>query len=127
MLLCIATLGLSTSCSKENDKDKDLIVGTWKIIEGTSFYTDYEGNLQDAGLDIGTCIGYAENGDYFSYGRLGGKWERINNESILVIKNGESRVEKILILTDEHLKITYEYIPSDDGYTHKVTMLMKRQ
>lgn len=125
MMLCIASLGLATSCSK--DKDKDLIVGNWKIVDGTSYYTDSEGEQHDNGVDVGIGIGYAEDGDYFVAGSLRGKWERVNDESVRIKRTNDNEweVQKVLSLTDEFLKIAYEY--THDGRTYNVTEIMKRQ
>jgi hypothetical protein len=124
MLLCIATLGLATSCSK--DKDKDPIVGNWKIVDGTGYYTDSEGEQHDTGVDVGMVIGYAENGDYFKDASLAGKWERVNDETIRIQSTGGSewREEKILSLTDEFLKISYVFVGGSRTFNY--TVIMKR-
>lgn len=126
MMLCIASLGLATSCSK--DKDKDLIVGNWRIVDGTSYYTDSEGVQHDNGVDVGFGIGYAEDGDYFVAGRLRGKWERVNDETVRIQGTGSSewKEEKILSLTEEFLKISYVSV-SGGGTTYNVTEILKRQ
>ena len=123
-MLCIVTLGLTTSCSKEN---QDLIIGNWRIVDGTSYYTDSYGEQHDNGVDVGIGIGYGEDGDYFVAGSLRGKWERVNDETVRIQRTGSSewQEEKILSLTEEFLKISY--VDVWEGRTYNVTEIMKRQ
>ncbi|MBO7101909.1 MAG: hypothetical protein J6V98_07825 [Bacteroidales bacterium] len=124
LMLCIVTLGLTTSCSKEN---QDLIIGNWRIVDGTSYYTDSYGEQHDNGVDVGIGIGYGEDGDYFVAGSLRGKWERVNDETVRIQRTGSSewQEEKILSLTEEFLKISY--VDVWEGRTYNVTEIMKRQ
>lgn len=125
LMLCIVTLGLTTSCSK--DKENDPIVGNWRIVDGTSYYTDSYGEQHDDGVDVGIGIGYGEDGDYFVAGSLRGKWERVNDEKVRIQRTGSSewREEQILSLTDEFLKIRYEDVWEERTYI--VTEIMRRQ
>ena len=103
MMLCIATLGLATSCSK--DKDKDLIVGNWQCIDGTITYDYSNGETYTHQADrCGYC--YAENGDYYDITELVGKWERIDDDRVGVLYNDNSRydIHEILSLSDNVLK-----------------------
>lgn len=123
-LLCIATLGLAVSCSKDKDKDTDPIVGNWQCIDGTITYDYSNGETYTYQADrCGYC--YAENGDYYDITELVGKWERIDDDRVGVLYNDNSRydIHEILSLSDNVLKRKIVRTRENEANPYTITII----
>lgn len=131
LMLCCASVGLTTSCSK--DDDDDLIIGTWKIVGGVERYIDSYGVHEEDYRDIGVEVRYANNGDYYycDLSNACGKWERLDDETILLKFSQDQKEEKILSLTNNELRIREDVETSTDISGNEVKLeyelLLKRQ
>lgn len=124
IMLCIATLGLALSCSKNKGTATDPIVGNWQCIDGTITYEYSSGETYTYQADrCGYC--YAKNGDYYDITELVGKWERIDNDQVGILYNDNSRydIHEILALSDNVLKRRIIRTREDEANPYTITII----
>lgn len=135
MLLCIAVLGLTTSCSKD---DEDLIVGKWKLIYAARVVVQVDGYTGHVNRISGTTDEqpldskwqFTKEGELYQW--LGESCEHqdryVVRDGYLVLSKDEDMfwVKKYQIekLTKKNLILSYNYAgdtPDHDAeYTEKI-------
>ena len=105
MMLCIATMGLTTSCSKDNE---DLIVGKWKCTASTTTITNLTTNEVTTHNDpstIGMTFEFTKDGKMIFNGQTL-SYTVNGNEFSMIFDNGEKNNFDINELTEDELKIS---------------------
>ena len=106
-MLCIAAMGLATSCSKDNE---DLIVGKWKGTAGTMTITNLTTNEVTTHNDpsvVGTILEFTKDGKMFFDGQTL-SYTVNGSEVTTILDNGEQNKFDINELTENKLKISFK-------------------
>lgn len=131
MMLCIATLGLATSCSKDSDNGfSSSIVGEWKCtsvwVETYEYHSN--GDVEEdshSGSGVGNIIEFTKDGHAVSNGQSANY--SINGDVIIFsLPNGEETARwTINELTSEKLSVVSVFDDRDSdgvGLYHKTTL-----
>lgn len=111
MMLCVAALGLTTSCTKDNDYE-DLILGKWKIVKLVYQWVDPETNEFETVNDdesVGTTMEFTADGHV-----IDDENEMMNysiSGDILVMDGVRTEIKK---LTKTEMTL---FIPDENGST----------
>ena len=120
LMLCIVVLGLTTSCSKDNE---DLIIGTWKCVssmeERTSVYHDPQTYID---REVGTIVEFTEDGKMNMFG--GGNTDYYVSGNTLYSNGGRNQYE-IKKLNKKELTLFTDEKDEWEGYT--ATLNFERQ
>lgn len=138
MLLLIASLGIMSSCKKDDDKSrKDIITGStcWKLVKYEE--KDGSGNYVDrtsedyAACELDDCMRFNADGTYVITDSgvkcdpnitviEEGTWSLINNDSeILVTTSGISLVNKIESIDENTIVTTVSFFGIEGRLTYK--------
>jgi hypothetical protein len=105
MMLCIAAMGLTTSCSKDNE---DLIVGKWKCTASTTTITNLTTNEVTTRNDpsvVGMIIEFTKDGKMIFDGQTV-SYTVNGSELTEIFDNGEQNKFDINELTENKLKFS---------------------
>ena len=105
MMLCIAAMGLATSCTKDNE---DLIVGKWKCTASTTTITNLSTNevtTENDASSVGMVFEFTKDGKMIFNGRTL-SYTVSGSEFTMIFDNGEQNKFDINELTKDKLKIS---------------------